>query len=103
MKLKALERELHKISFAYSVHRMLNLVIGPVPFCWGFTSVYLVSKNDKNVLPCNLYMCIRKPKWALDNFSLIPRFFSEKVEIFIPLEVYTYAVSSCLILLETST
>ena len=42
-------------------------------------------------------------KGALDNFSLIPRFLSKKVEIFIPLEVYTYVVTACLILLATST
>ena len=29
-------------------------------------------------------------KGALDNFSLSPDFFFKKVEIFIPLEVYTY-------------
>ena len=42
-------------------------------------------------------------KGALDNFSLIPQFFFKKVEIFIPLEVYTYVVTTCLILLATST
>ena len=41
-------------------------------------------------------------KGALDNFSLIPRFFFKKVEIFIPLEVYTYVVTACSILLATS-
>ena len=41
-------------------------------------------------------------KGALDNFSLIARFFF-KVEIFIPLEVYAYLVTACLILLATST
>ena len=41
-------------------------------------------------------------KGALDNFSLVPRFF-QKIEIFIPLEVYTYVVNACLILLATST
>ena len=42
---------------------------------------------------------------ALDNFSLIPGFFFffTKVEIFTPLEVYTYAVTACVILLATST
>ena len=45
----------------------------------------------------------RNVKGALDNFSLIPPFFSKKVEIFIPLEVYTYVVTACLILLATST
>ena len=34
-------------------------------------------------------------KGALDNFSLIPNFFFKKVEIFIPLEVYTYVVTAC--------
>ena len=34
-------------------------------------------------------------KGALDNFSLIPKFFSKKVEIFISLEVYTYVVTAC--------
>ena len=34
-------------------------------------------------------------KGALDNFSLIPNFFSKKVEIFISLEVYTYVVTAC--------
>ena len=42
-------------------------------------------------------------KGALDNFSLIPKFFFKKVEIFILLEVYTYVVTVCLILLATST
>ena len=42
-------------------------------------------------------------KGALDNFSLISQFFFKKVEIFIPLEVYTYVVTACLILLATST
>ena len=42
-------------------------------------------------------------KRAMDNFSLIPQFFfSKKVEILIPLEVYTYVVTACLILLATS-
>ena len=34
-------------------------------------------------------------KGALDNFSLIPKFFFKKVEIFISLEVYTYVVTAC--------
>ena len=34
-------------------------------------------------------------KGALDNFSLIPKFFFKKVEIFISLEVYTYVVPAC--------
>ena len=42
-------------------------------------------------------------KGALDNLSLIPQFFFKKVELFIPLEVYTYVVTACLILLATST
>ena len=42
-------------------------------------------------------------KGALDNFSLIPRFFFEKFENFIPLEVCSYEVNACLILLATST
>ena len=34
-------------------------------------------------------------KGALDNFSLIPQlFFKKKIEIFIPLEVYTYVVTA---------
>ena len=43
-------------------------------------------------------------KGALDHFSLIPRFFFffKKVEIFIPLKVYTYVVTACSILLATS-
>ena len=48
-------------------------------------------------------MCSFLFKGALDNFSLIPQFFSKKVEIFIPLEVYTYVVTACSILLATST
>ena len=32
-----------------------------------------------------------------------PPIFFKKVEIFIPLEVYTYVVTACLILLATST
>ena len=39
-------------------------------------------------------------KGALDNFSLIPQFFFKKVQIFIPLEVYTYVVTACSILLN---
>ena len=39
-------------------------------------------------------------KGALDNFSLIPQFF-KKVEILIPLEMYTCVVTTCLILLTT--
>ena len=42
-------------------------------------------------------------KGALDNFSFIPQFFFKKVEIFIPLEVYTYVVTACSILFATST
>ena len=42
-------------------------------------------------------------KGALDNFSLIPRFLFQKIEIFKPLEVYTYVVTACLIFLATST
>ena len=45
-------------------------------------------------------------KEVLDNFSLIPHvffFFSKKVEIFIPLEMCTYEVTACLILLATLT
>ena len=42
-------------------------------------------------------------KGALDNFSLIPRLSSKKVEIFILLDVYTCAVTAYLILLATST
>ena len=43
-------------------------------------------------------------KGALDNFSLILRFFLlKKAEILIPLEVFTYVVTACLILLATST
>ena len=34
-------------------------------------------------------------KGALDNFSLIPKFFFKKVEIFTSLEVYTYVVTAC--------
>ena len=41
-------------------------------------------------------------KGALDNFSLIPKFFFKKVEIFISLEVYTYVVSARPILFATS-
>ena len=42
-------------------------------------------------------------KEALDNFSLIPQFFFfKKVEIFIPLEVYTYVIDACSLLLATS-
>ena len=50
------------------------------------------------------YTC-KEIKGALDNFSLIPQFFffQKSWEIFIPLEVYTYVVTACLILLATST
>ena len=34
-------------------------------------------------------------KGVLDNFSLIPIFFSKKVEIFTLLEVFTYVVTAC--------
>ena len=42
-------------------------------------------------------------KGALDNFSLIPQFFFKKIEIVVPIELYTYVVTACLILLATST
>ena len=61
---------------------------------------FLVIQNfwsNMKVLIKNLF------KGALDNFSLIPRFFFKKVESFIPLEVYTYVVTACLILLASST
>ena len=45
----------------------------------------------------------KRIKGALDNISLILRFCSKKVEIFIPLKVYTYVVTACLILLASST
>ena len=35
-------------------------------------------------------------KGALDNFSLMARFFFFKVEFFIPFEVYTHVVTTCL-------
>ena len=38
---------------------------------------------------------VKYVKGALDNFSLIPKFFFKKVEIFILLEVYTYVVTAC--------
>ena len=41
-------------------------------------------------------------KEALDNLSLIPYFFPQKVEIFIPSEVYTYVIDACSFLLATS-
>ena len=41
---------------------------------------------------------IMSVKGALDNFSLIPQFFFNEVAIFIPLEVFTYVVTVCLIL-----
>ena len=42
-------------------------------------------------------------KGALDNFRLNPKFFFKTVEIFIPLEEYTFVETACLILLATST
>ena len=45
----------------------------------------------------------RNFKGALDNFSLIPQFLFKKDEILIPLQVYTYVMTACLILLATST
>ena len=48
-------------------------------------------------------IAILQVKGALDNFSLNPDFFFKKVEIFIPLEMCTYVVTACLILLATST
>ena len=42
-------------------------------------------------------------KGALDNFSHIPQVFFIKVEIIVPLEVYTCVATACLILLATST
>ena len=43
-------------------------------------------------------------KGALDTTSASsPDFFFKKVESFRPLEVYTYVVTACLILLATST
>ena len=41
-------------------------------------------------------------KEALDNFSLIPIFFPKKIDIFIPLEGYTYVMNVCSFLLVTS-
>ena len=41
-------------------------------------------------------------KEALDNFSLIPIFSPQKVNIFIPLEGYTYVMDACSFLLATS-
>ena len=40
------------------------------------------------------YKLLTLVKGALDNFSLIPKFFFKKVEIFISLEVYTYVVTA---------
>ena len=42
-------------------------------------------------------------KGHLTTSASSPIFFFKKVEIFIPLEVYTYVVTACLILLVTST
>ena len=42
-------------------------------------------------------------KWHWTTSTSSPDFFQKKIEIFIPLEVYTYVVTACLILLATST
>ena len=50
-----------------------------------------VSNAFFTSLAPKLHFCKVSLKGAQDNFSLIPQFFFKKVEIFIPLEVYTYA------------
>ena len=47
------------------------------------------------------YLSYLKGHWTTSALS--PFFFFKKVEIFIPLEVYTYVATVCLILLATST
>ena len=42
-------------------------------------------------------LSLKHVKRALNNFSLIPRFFFQKVEISIPLEVCTYICSNCML------
>ena len=71
---------------------------------WGlyYWIHYIINKQQKQTQSASV-LPIVPIKGALDNFSLIPRFFSKKVEIFIPLEVYTYVVTACSILLATST
>ena len=54
--------------------------------------IIIVKKNKKNHII----------KEALDNFSLIPIFFSKKVEIFKSLEGYVYVINACAFLLATS-
>ena len=53
----------------------MNLIIIPILYSW--------YTNNKFI------------KGALDNFSLVPKFFFKKVEIFTSLEVYTYVVTAC--------
>ena len=49
----------------------------------------------------HLLLTSLKEHWTTSASS--PRFFFKKVEIFIPLEVYTYVMTACSIFLSTST
>ena len=51
-------------------------------------------------MPLEVYTLKLKGYWT--TLASSPNFFF-KVEIFMPLEVYTYVVTACLILLATST
>ena len=51
-----------------------------------FGTVRLSKKEEKKYF---------EVKGALDNFSLIPKFFSKKLRFFLSLEVYTYVVTAC--------
>ena len=56
----------------------------------GYISKSIFASSDSFCLITSHF----KLKGALDNFSLIPKFFFKKVEIFISLEVYTYVVTA---------
>ena len=49
-----------------------------------------------------IFFSVAEFKGALDNFSLIPNFFQKSWD-FYTIEVFTYVVTACLILLATST
>ena len=75
-----------------------------------FTKFHGITKNlilVENALPSSgrLTTELIKMQWKNSTGQLQPHppIFFKKVEIFIPLEVYTYVVTACLILLATST
>ena len=69
--------------------------------CGNITSILEAGSNLRIFMHAHVFKESCIIKGALDNFSLIPRFFSKKLRL--PLEVYTYVVTAYLILLATST